>query len=60
MNPLSKENICGGLRKLRADLKSGNDPYENASGPLYWNVIFALDYMSEISDEYFDRLIERE
>ena len=42
---LNKSNLINTLENLLYDLKTGKNDLENSSGPLYWNVLFAIDYI---------------
>lgn len=41
-------NVVSGLQALLARLDAGGPGFEQVSGPLYWNALFARDYLSTI------------
>lgn len=57
MNGVSKkENTIKALESLKKKLDSNNTQLDNACGPLYWNVIFAKEYLEKISPEKESKL----
>jgi hypothetical protein len=45
---LSAANVVRGLDKLRLRLEKGGPGFEQVSGPLYWSVLFAREYLAGI------------
>lgn len=45
---LCAANVVRGLDALRLRLEEGGPGFEQVSGPLYWNVLFARDYLAAL------------
>jgi hypothetical protein len=54
---LSRDSIVAGLDAFLADIESERNGCENACGPLYWNLLFARDYLQAARDEKITALI---
>ena len=52
----NRENAVKGLRSLETKMQRRDGRLDNACGPLYWNVIFAVEYLNKMSPENEARL----
>lgn len=53
----NKENLISALRILRNKICHKDNGYENACGPLYWNIVFAIEYLENNKNVEFDKTI---
>jgi hypothetical protein len=48
---VNKENVITGLESLQNKLLNKIEGLDNACGPLYWNILFAIEYLKNIEGE---------
>lgn len=53
---VTSANVVRGLDALRIRLEGGEAGFEQVSGPLYWNVLFARDYLAQLDQAAEDEL----
>jgi len=54
---LDKNNVLSGLKDLIHKIENRHHGYENTSGPLYWNVLFAIEYLEQLDEINTVRLL---